>query len=189
MAVNISGRQFRQTDFVDMVEAVLAQTGLDPRWLELEITESVVMENVEETILTLTALKARGLHLAIDDFGTGYSSLSYLKRFPNTSLKIDRSFISEVTTNPNDAAIASSVIALAQAMSLEVVAEGIETEEQLRFLQAQGCTEGQGYLFSRPVPPAELELFLARWTNERGLPSGRASAAGRYAGTSSPACL
>jgi diguanylate cyclase (GGDEF)-like protein/PAS domain S-box-containing protein len=189
VAVNISGRQFRQTDFVNMVEEVLAQTGLDPRWLELEITESVVMENVEETILTLTALKARGLQLAIDDFGTGYSSLSYLKRFPITSLKIDRSFIHEVGTDPNDAAIASSVIALAQAMSLEVVAEGIETDAQLRFLVARGCTEGQGYLFSRPLPPAELELFLARWSNERGLTSGRASAAGRSAGTSLPACL
>jgi diguanylate cyclase (GGDEF)-like protein/PAS domain S-box-containing protein len=189
VAVNISGRQFRQTDFVDMVEGVLAQTGLDPRWLELEITESVVMENVEETILTLNALKARGLHLAIDDFGTGYSSLSYLKRFPITSLKIDRSFINEVGTDANDAAIASSVIALAQAMSLEVVAEGIETDEQLRFLVARGCTEGQGYLFSRPVPPAELELFLATWTNERGRPSRRAGAANRSAGTTSPACL
>ena len=187
VAVNISGRQFRQADFVDMVEGVLAQTGLDPQWLELEITESVVMENVEETILTLTALKARGMHLAIDDFGTGYSSLSYLKRFPITSLKIDRSFINEVGTDPNDAAIASSVIALAQAMSLEVVAEGIETEEQLRFLVARGCTEGQGYLFSRPVPPAELELFLAGWTNERGLPSGLASALGRSPGTTFPA--
>jgi diguanylate cyclase (GGDEF)-like protein len=183
VAVNISGHQFRQADFVDMVEGVLAQTGLNPQWLELEITESVVMENVEETILTLTALKARGMHLAIDDFGTGYSSLSYLKRFPITSLKIDRSFINEVGTDPNDAAIASSVIALAQAMSLEVVAEGIETEEQLRFLVARGCTEGQGYLFSRPVPPVELELFLTGWTKERGLPIGRASALSSSSGT------
>ena len=189
VAVNISGRQFRQTDFVDMVEGVLAQAGLDPRGLELEITESVAMENVEETILTLTALKARGVHLAIDDFGTGYSSLSYLKRFPITSLKIDRSFINEVGTDPNDAAIASSVIALAQAMSLEVVAEGIETEEQLRFLVARGCTEGQGYLFSRPVPPVELELFLAGWTKERGLPTGRASALTRPSGSTMPTCL
>jgi diguanylate cyclase (GGDEF)-like protein/PAS domain S-box-containing protein len=189
VAVNISGRQFRQTDFVDMVEGVLTQSGLDPQYLELEITESVAMENVEETIETLTALKERGLCLAIDDFGTGYSSLSYLKRFPITSLKIDRSFINEVGTDPNDAAIASSVIALAQAMSLKVVAEGIETEEQLRFLVARGCTEGQGFLFSRPVPPVELALFLASWTKERDLPADRTSASTSPSGLAMPTCL
>ncbi|PLX84014.1 MAG: hypothetical protein C0617_09310 [Desulfuromonas sp.] len=154
MAVNISGRQFKKPGFVALVDRVLEETGLDPRWLELEITESIVMKDVAATIGTLNDLKGRGVHLAIDDFGTGYSSLSYLKRFPISKLKIDRSFVRDITTDPDDAAIAASVIALAQSMNLEVVAEGVETEEQKRFLQERGCAMAQGFLFSRPLPAA-----------------------------------
>ncbi|MBE0599614.1 MAG: EAL domain-containing protein [Desulfuromonadales bacterium] len=151
VAVNISGRQFREADFVDRVDRILEETGLEPRYLELEITESVIMENVGKTIMTLTDLKMRGIFLSIDDFGTGYSSLSCLKQFPLDILKIDRSFVRDVTSDPNDAAIASSVIALAHSMGLKVTAEGIETPEQLQFLQLRGCDLGQGYLFSRPL--------------------------------------
>jgi diguanylate cyclase (GGDEF)-like protein/PAS domain S-box-containing protein len=160
VAVNVSGRQFKQPDFVDMVERVLGKTGLDPKWLELEITESVVMENVGEAIMTLTDLKVRGVHLSIDDFGTGYSALSYLKRFPFSKLKIDRSFVCDVTTDPTDAAIGVSIIALAHSMNLEVIAEGVETEKQLSFLLEKGCEQGQGYFFSPPLPAGEIEGFF-----------------------------
>jgi diguanylate cyclase (GGDEF)-like protein/PAS domain S-box-containing protein len=161
MAVNISGRQFNQPRFVEMVEGILAETGLNPDLLELEITESVLMENIEKTKRILADIKMLGIRLAIDDFGTGYSSLGYLKRFPIDTLKIDRSFIREVTTDANDRAITNAVIALADTMNLEVVAEGIETAEQLRFLQESGCRLGQGFLFSRPRPAEEVEDLLA----------------------------
>lgn len=161
VAVNISSQQFIQANFIETVEAILENTKLDPQWLEIEITESTVMENVEQAIMTLTDLKIRGISLAIDDFGTGYSSLSYLKRFPISSLKIDRSFIRDITTDPNDAAITESVIALAHAMGLDVIAEGVETEEQLNFLRAKGCGKGQGFLFSPPHPPEKLSAFFS----------------------------
>ncbi|MEZ4600093.1 MAG: EAL domain-containing protein [Syntrophotaleaceae bacterium] len=156
ISVNISGRQFREPDFAEKVERILLQSGLDPRWLELEITESVAMENVEKTILKLSDLKAKGVSLSVDDFGTGYSSLSYLKLFPIHKLKIDRSFVRDITSDPNDAAIASAVIALAHSMGLQVVGEGIETEEQLAFLKEKGCDFGQGYLFSRPLAAGKM---------------------------------
>jgi EAL domain-containing protein (putative c-di-GMP-specific phosphodiesterase class I) len=161
LAVNISGRQFNQPRFVDMVEGILKETGFAPDRLELEITESVLMENIEKTSRILADIKGLGIRLAIDDFGTGYSSLGYLKRFPIDTLKIDRSFIREVTTDANDRAITNAVIALAGTMNLEVVAEGIETADQLRFLQESGCRLGQGFLFSRPRPSAEAEELLA----------------------------
>jgi diguanylate cyclase (GGDEF)-like protein/PAS domain S-box-containing protein len=161
LAVNISGRQFNQPRFVDMVEGILKKTGLAPDRLELEITESVLMENIEKTNRILADIKGLGIRLAIDDFGTGYSSLGYLKRFPIDTLKIDRSFIREVTTDANDRAITNAVIALAGTMNLEVVAEGIETADQLRFLQESGCRLGQGFLFSRPRPAEEVEELLA----------------------------
>ncbi|MDW7645994.1 MAG: EAL domain-containing protein [Desulfuromonadales bacterium] len=160
VAVNISGRQFREPDFVATVERVLQESGLEPQFLELEITESVMMENVESAIMTWADLKLLGVSLAIDDFGTGYSSLSYLKQFPIHSLKIDRSFVCDIVTDSNDAAIASSVIALAHTMGLKVVGEGIETEEQLQFLKEKGCNMGQGYLFSRPLPAEEIVLAI-----------------------------
>jgi diguanylate cyclase (GGDEF)-like protein len=160
MAVNISARQFQHPEFVGLVSAVLKETGLDPSCLEMEITESVVMHDVEKTIATLSALRALGIQLSIDDFGTGYSSLSYLKRFPIQKLKVDQSFVRNMTTDANDASIAKSVILLGQSLNLKVIAEGVETTDQLAMLQQFGCDEIQGYLFSRPVPGAELEKLL-----------------------------
>lgn len=157
VAVNISARQFQEPDFIDKVDLILLETGIDPTHLEMEITESVIMVSVEDAIMTLTDLKIRGINLAIDDFGTGYSSLSYLQKFPITHLKIDRSFIKNVCSNEQSAEIASSIIALAQNMQLRVIAEGVETVEQMKFLKGKGCNEGQGFLFSRPLPPKEME--------------------------------
>jgi diguanylate cyclase (GGDEF)-like protein/PAS domain S-box-containing protein len=167
MAVNVSGRQFREPDFADKVERILEESRLNPEFLELEITESVVMENVEKTIMTWIDLKSRGISLSIDDFGTGYSSLSYLKQFPIHSLKIDRTFVRDVTSDTNDAAIASAIIVLAHTMGLKVVGEGIETEAQLRFLKDGGCDMGQGYLFSRPLPAEEIVWVIRRWEHAR----------------------
>ncbi|PLX84034.1 MAG: hypothetical protein C0617_09435 [Desulfuromonas sp.] len=162
VAVNISARQFRQAGFIEMIDRVLEDTGLDPQWLELEITESVIMENFQEAILILTDIKVRGIYLAIDDFGTGYSSLAYLKLFPINRLKIDRTFVRDITTDANDAAIAASIIGLARNMKLEVMAEGVETEEQLAFLRAHACHTGQGFLFSRPLALEDLAGALGR---------------------------
>jgi len=160
VAVNISPCQFRSGNLVAVVASALQQTGLEAQWLELEITEGMIMGNLEASLRIMEELTAMGVHLAIDDFGTGYSSLGHLKRFPITRLKIDKSFVREIASNPNDAAIASAVIALAHTMSLEVIAEGIETGEQLEVLRRLGCEQGQGYLFSRPQPPALLSSFL-----------------------------
>jgi len=157
VAVNLSGVQLRQRNFVDSVRAVLAETGLDPACLELEITESVLMEQAKETLSTLHQLKEIGVQLAIDDFGTGYSSLSYLKRFPVDTLKIDRSFVRDVTSDPDDAALVTGIIALAHSLRLKVVAEGVETAEQRDFLVQCDCDSIQGYLLSQPVPPDEFE--------------------------------
>jgi diguanylate cyclase (GGDEF)-like protein/PAS domain S-box-containing protein len=156
MTVNISSVQFREKNFVENVVRTLADIGLDPQHLELELTEGVVMENVETTLATLHALKERGIQLAIDDFGTGYSSLSYLKRFPIHTLKIDRSFVKDLDRDPNAAAIGKSIIGLAHNLSLQVVAEGVETEQQMEFLQKCGCDHMQGYLFHMPEPAERL---------------------------------
>lgn len=160
MAVNISPRQFRQGGVIETVDQVLQQSGLDPHWLELEITESCAMENVDQTIQSLAHLQGRGIHLAIDDFGTGFSSLSYRQRFPISKLKIDRSFVRDIGQNGNDAAIAASVIALGRSMKLEVVAEGVETEAQAEFLRREGCQLSQGFLLGRPLPAEQAEKFL-----------------------------
>lgn len=161
ISVNISARQFREADFIDKVDRILAETGIDSTLLEMEITESVIMADVDEAILTLTDLKVRGINLALDDFGTGYSSLNYLQKFPLTHLKIDRSFVRGVCSCDQSAEIAASIIALAQNMRIQVIAEGVETEEQMAFLKGKGCDEAQGFLISRPVPPEELaESFL-----------------------------
>lgn len=157
VAVNLSGVQLRQRNFVDSVRAVLAETGLDPAHLELEITESVLMEQADEILATLHQLKEIGVQLAIDDFGTGYSSLSYLKRFPVDTLKIDQSFVRDVTSDPDDAALVTGIIALAHSLRLKVVAEGVETAEQRNFLFQCGCDSIQGYLLSQPVPPDVFE--------------------------------
>ncbi|OIP08014.1 MAG: hypothetical protein AUK53_10800 [Betaproteobacteria bacterium CG2_30_59_46] len=160
VAVNLSARQFRQPNLVEVVVGILRETGLDPAHLELEVTESLVMQNVEVTIATLGRLKAMGIKLSIDDFGTGYSSLSYLKRFPIDTLKIDQSFVRDITTDPDDAAIAKTIISMAHDLQLRVIAEGVETEEQKSFLQQRHCDEMQGYFFSRPVPAEDFEVLL-----------------------------
>jgi diguanylate cyclase (GGDEF)-like protein/PAS domain S-box-containing protein len=162
LAVNVSAQQFRQGDFVDQVLAVLAATGANPQRLKLELTESLLVNNVEDIITKMTLLKAKGVGFSLDDFGTGYSSLSYLKRLPLDQLKIDQSFVRDVLTDPNDAAIAKMIIALAESLGLAVIAEGVETEAQRHFLARHGCHAYQGYLFSRPLPPEVFEEFAKR---------------------------
>lgn len=156
VAVNLSARQFQQTDFVDMVARILSETGLDPECLELELTESIAMQNAAETVAVLHGLKRIGVQISIDDFGTGYSSLGYLKRFPIDRLKVDQSFVAGIVEDPNDAAIIIAVIALAHNLGLKVIAEGVETGEQLDFLKMHFCNEVQGYLLGRPMPAEEL---------------------------------
>ncbi len=160
LAINLSARQFRQEGLVAMIEQVIAETGVDPTCLELELTESMVMHNPEAAVLLMIELKALNIRLALDDFGTGYSSLNYLRRFPVDTLKVDRSFVNELTTDPGCVAIASSVIDLAHNFKLKVVAEGVETHEQLALLRQHHCNEMQGYLFSRPLPVDEFTALL-----------------------------
>ena len=160
MAVNISARQFQHPGFIKLIADVLKETGLPSTRLELEITESLAMHDAEKSIATMNELRALGIHLSIDDFGTGYSSLSYLKRFPINKLKVDQSFVRNMTTNANDASIARTVILLGQSLNLTVIAEGVETEEQLALLQQYNCDEVQGYLFSRPISKESLEEFI-----------------------------
>jgi len=160
IAVNLSARQFRQTDLKDRVCEILTTSGFDPTCLELELTEGILMHNNEENIEVLQAFKAMGVRIAIDDFGTGYSSLSYLQRFPVNVLKIDRAFVMDLPENSSSAAIVDAIVTLAHGLGLEVVAEGVETPEQLAFLQAHGCDEGQGYYFGRPMPLVEFRELL-----------------------------
>ena len=162
LAVNVSARQFRHPDFVAQVLQVLEHTGARADRLKLELTESLLVEDIEATVVKMEALKARGVGFALDDFGTGYSSLAYLKRLPLDQLKIDQSFVRDVLTDANDAALARTIIALARSLGLDVVAEGVETEQQRAFLAAHGCVAYQGYLFSPPLPIRELEALLAR---------------------------
>jgi diguanylate cyclase (GGDEF)-like protein/PAS domain S-box-containing protein len=161
VAVNLSPKQFRQKNLVRSIAGILARSGLDPRFLELEVTESSIMEHADITIRTLHELKSMGIHLSIDDFGTGYSSLSYLKRFPIDSLKVDQSFVRDIPGDPEDAAIASAVIALGHSLRLTIVAEGVETAEQLTFMRERGCHRVQGYFFARPMTVAELPEYLS----------------------------
>jgi len=151
VSVNLSARQFQQRNLVASIGGILRETGLDPQSLGLEITESIAMKNADFTISALNEFKKMGIHLSLDDFGTGYSSLSYLKRFPLETLKIDRSFVRDITTDPNDAAIVTAVVALAHSLKLSVVAEGVETEGQLTFLKTHNCDHVQGYIFSHPL--------------------------------------
>jgi len=162
VAVNISARQIRQPDFVDQVLGALARSGAQPSLLELELTESLLIDNAEDIIGKMTAFKAHGVGFILDDFGTGFSSLTYLKRLPLDKLKIDQSFVHDVLTDPNDAAIARTIIALAASLGLGVLAEGVETEAQRQFLATAGCNAYQGYLFSRPVEAAQIEQLIER---------------------------
>ncbi|WP_210404536.1 bifunctional diguanylate cyclase/phosphodiesterase [Chroococcidiopsis sp. TS-821] len=152
MAVNLSARQFKQQNLVETVTQVLNTTGLDPSYLELELTESLMVDNIQQSISIMQQLHSMGIVLSVDDFGTGYSSLNYLKRFPIHTLKIDRSFVRDLVVDSDDAAIVDAIISLAHSLNLSVIAEGVETQEQLNYLQTRGCDEVQGYYFSRPLP-------------------------------------
>jgi diguanylate cyclase (GGDEF)-like protein/PAS domain S-box-containing protein len=165
VSVNISSIQFKQPSFISTVNNVLQDTGLDPHYLELELTESILMESTETAIQTLKELKSMGVRISIDDFGTGYSSLSYLKRFPIDTLKIDRSFVRDVTSDPDDKAIINAIIALARSLNLKVIAEGVETIQQLVCLHEQGSDGMQGYLFSPPLPIDSLTQLLKEGKN------------------------
>jgi predicted signal transduction protein with EAL and GGDEF domain len=160
VAVNLSACQFRQRNLAETIHRVLSESGVPPQYLEIEITESDVMENAESAIATLDELKARGISLSVDDFGTGYSSLSYLKRFPLDVLKIDRSFVRDIAVDSDDAAIVEAIIALARSLEIKVVAEGVETEDQKAFLDRSGCHFAQGYLFSPPVEAGKIAALL-----------------------------
>jgi diguanylate cyclase (GGDEF)-like protein/PAS domain S-box-containing protein len=162
VSVNLSARQFQQRDIAKLVMQVLEETGLDPQYLELELTESTIMRNAEEAVSMLNELHALGIGLAIDDFGTGYSSLSYLKRFPVDRLKIDRSFVSDIGESSDDETITSAIIALAHSLNLQVIAEGVETSTQLDFLKERACDEMQGYFFAKPLPHHAIPDMLQR---------------------------
>ena len=165
IAVNLSGHQLRQPDIVELVALVLCETELEPGRLELEITESTIMQDDEITTNALNGLHELGVGLALDDFGTGYSSLSYLRRFPMNRVKIDKSFVKEIPENADDCALTAAIIAMAQGLRLKVVAEGVETPEQEAFLCQEGCDELQGFLYSRAVPADDFLPFL---TTARG---------------------
>ncbi len=160
LAVNISGHQLKAPGFPDLVDAILRETGLSPERLELEFTESVLMEEAARTTAILQALKGRGIRLSIDDFGTGYSSLSYLRHFPIDRIKIDRSFVADLASNPEGGAIVEAVIAMGRSLRMRVLAEGVESRDQLDFLALRGCDEAQGFFFAKPLPAAELEAIL-----------------------------
>jgi EAL domain-containing protein (putative c-di-GMP-specific phosphodiesterase class I) len=158
LAVNVSAKQFRMPDFVDQVCIILHETGVRPSNLKLELTESTVLENVEDAIFKMNKLKQYGISFSMDDFGTGYSSLRYLKLLPLKQIKIDQGFVRDMTDDVNDAVIVQTIIAMTKAMGLEVIAEGVETEVQYNFLQMHGCHNFQGYLFGRPVPIKEFDI-------------------------------
>ena len=160
LAVNVSARQFRQPKFVDQVKQALTQTGADPTRLKIELTESLIIENVVDTIDRMQALKTVGVGFCMDDFGTGFSSLSYLKRLPMEQLKIDHVFVRDLASDANDAAIVQTIVTMGRTLGLDVIAEGVETEAQLERLREYGCAAYQGYLFSRPLPPADFEAFV-----------------------------
>jgi EAL domain-containing protein (putative c-di-GMP-specific phosphodiesterase class I) len=160
VTVNLSALQFQQAGLLDTVESALTDAGLEPQYLELEITEGITIRDPDFAANVLRELRAMGVRISIDDFGTGYSSLNYLKRFRIDRLKIDRSFVHDLTTDPNDAAIATAVIVMAHSLGLEVVAEGVEDEAQLRFLLDRGCDQFQGYLLGYPSPEPEFLRLL-----------------------------
>jgi diguanylate cyclase (GGDEF)-like protein/PAS domain S-box-containing protein len=166
MAVNISSMEFRDDNFLESVFATLKDTGLDPKCLELELTESVLMKRAESAASVLKTLRASGVQIAVDDFGTGYSSLSYLRKFPIDALKIDQSFVRQIMTVPDDATIVTAIISMGRSLKLRVVAEGVETQEELEFLQTHQCEEAQGYYFSRPVLPQQFAVLLETGVQE-----------------------
>jgi EAL domain-containing protein (putative c-di-GMP-specific phosphodiesterase class I) len=160
LGINVSAQQFQDREFMDVLSRILEESEFEPMWLNVEITESVVIHDVRETIQKLRQLHAVGITVAIDDFGVGYSSLSYLKDFPIDQLKMDRSFVQNLPHSGNDAKIARHIVDMAHSLGLSVIAEGVETSEQLQFLKGIGCDEVQGYLLSRPVPAEDFERLL-----------------------------
>jgi EAL domain-containing protein (putative c-di-GMP-specific phosphodiesterase class I) len=172
VAVNLSARQFRQRGLAAIVADALAQSGLPPHLLELEVTETSIMADPVAAARTLAEIAAMGVSVALDDFGTGYSSLTHLRQLPIDRLKIDRSFVSALPDDADDCAIAAAVIDLARNLDLEVIAEGVETWQQVAFLRAKGCTEVQGYLFGKPLPAASFTLVPATETAATGSPHG-----------------
>ncbi len=182
MAVNISAMEFRNENFLQGVFSILKETGLDAKFLELELTESVLMKHAESTEGILKLLRARGVQLAVDDFGTGYSSLSYLRRFALDALKIDQSFVRQITTAPDETTIVTAVISMGRSLNLRVIAEGVETQEELTFLQAHQCDQAQGYFFSRPLLPQQFAELLETQCAESSLsPIGLFARAARAA--------
>jgi len=162
LAVNVSAKQFRQVDFVAQVQAVVQRHAINPALLKLELTESLLLDDVEDTIATMNALSGIGVQFSLDDFGTGYSSLQYIKQLPLHQLKIDQSFVQDIVFNSSDKAIVRTIIAMAHSMSFNVIAEGVETEAQRLCLLNKGCTHYQGFLFSKPVPIEQFEALLKR---------------------------
>jgi EAL domain-containing protein (putative c-di-GMP-specific phosphodiesterase class I) len=162
LAINVSVKQLQRKTLAQTIACILDETGLEARFVELEITESVLMDQTEEMVETLLTLKEMGLDISLDDFGTGYSSLSYLKRFPFDKLKIDRSFLIDIATDPDDALFITHIIGLAHGLQMKVVAEGVETEAQCAILAQQGCDQFQGYYFSKPLPASEIVKKLQR---------------------------
>nr|WP_051158511.1 GGDEF domain-containing phosphodiesterase [Nodosilinea nodulosa] len=171
LSVNLSACQFSQPNLVETIAQILAETQLDPAYLELEVTESFLMEDIHRSVQTLQELRGLGIAIALDDFGTGYSSLNYLSRFPVTMLKIDRSFVNDMRVNPESAAVTDAIIALAKSLHLSITAEGIEDQEQLAYLKERGCEEGQGFYFSRPLPAEALATWLQTKSPAQPLPA------------------
>ena len=163
IAVNLSARQLREMSFVSLVRDILDETGVEPEGIEIEITESMLMSDSQRAVVTLQALSGMGLHIAMDDFGTGYSSLSYLKKFPVDTIKIDRSFVADITTSPDDAEIIRTIITMGQTLNRGVVAEGVETKEQYDLLTSFGCDHIQGYYVSRPLIHEDFASFHLDW--------------------------
>jgi EAL domain-containing protein (putative c-di-GMP-specific phosphodiesterase class I) len=162
IAINVSANQFSRSNFVDRLERYIAETGIDPGLVELEVTESVIIEGAGEARAALDRVAALGVGIAIDDFGTGYSGLAYFKRLPIDTVKIDQSFIRDLTIDADDAAIVTAIIAMARTLGVDVVAEGVETEEQLEALKRLGCNRAQGYLFAAPMSASDVAKLLAR---------------------------
>jgi EAL domain-containing protein (putative c-di-GMP-specific phosphodiesterase class I) len=162
IAVNVSAKQFRQEDFIERIRAAIGRFAIDPSRLKLELTETLLLIDIDDAIAKMLALRGLGVSFSLDDFGTGYSSLSYLKRLPLDQIKIDRSFVNDVLTDPNDAAICKAVIALGKSLGLDVIAEGVETESQWQRLREEGCAAVQGYLFGHPMSEADFLDWLRR---------------------------
>jgi EAL domain-containing protein (putative c-di-GMP-specific phosphodiesterase class I) len=163
MAVNMSAVQFKRGNIKDLVLRSLDNSGLDPQFLEIELTESMLLHDMDDMLTLLNELKDMGLKLAIDDFGTGYSSLAYLKKFKIDRLKIDQSFVRDIATDPNDAAIVHAIVQMAHTLNLQVIAEGVENEEMLQYVSSCQCDQAQGYHFARPMPPEAFSAFIADW--------------------------